>query len=474
MKSGALPMWIWVWFWLPTCGGGTVLPKSPNGVHGSHETDAHAHFDVHPEPTPSLFQFNNDYDSARADAELHLRPLFILMTATWCEPCAILHRNILTDPRLSDLLSQFTLLSADIDSEAAFEAYRLFPVKVWPTGFIVNPCDESVAARLQGFAAVTEMDTFLRRGLRTFRDFITSPEGDFSTVFPKIRSGRHLAGEGKFASAVDAFKDALASMPENSPQRRATSALLVESAANSGRYAECVQAAMSLPSTARLSAQMLIRAASCADLSGSRVKHLYNDWVRPRFLSMITLSDETVVATEKSSAFAFLAAEADERRDLFAAQDFRQRHFDFLKTVLLFSTDEAGISSLEIDRVRLYLKMNQVDALHSLFQTATQQNQRDWRPFYLTAFAEYLSGRYQAAATAADLAYQLAEDPSRLEILWLLADIFSADGDREKELDVLRTMAEYIEVLPGAILSAEQLLHTSARLKKLEAVIEDE
>jgi hypothetical protein len=69
-----------------------------------------------PPETPEL-SWEPDYATALERAKSENRPLFVMMTATWCQPCSMLEAETLNNPWIRHFLSPFVMVKAYEDKE---------------------------------------------------------------------------------------------------------------------------------------------------------------------------------------------------------------------------------------------------------------------------------------------------------------------------------------------------------------------
>jgi thioredoxin-related protein len=93
--------------------------------------------------------WEKDYATALAKAKTQKRPLFLMLTATWCGPCKMLERQTLLDPSIRDGLKEFVWVQA-FEDEKLNKKFQLsgYPTLVW-----VDSTTERVLAQSSGYQA---------------------------------------------------------------------------------------------------------------------------------------------------------------------------------------------------------------------------------------------------------------------------------------------------------------------------------
>jgi thiol-disulfide isomerase/thioredoxin len=88
-----------------------------------------------------------DYASALAKAKTEKRPLFVMLTATWCGPCKALESKTLTDPAIRSGLKEFVWVQAYEDKALD----KKFDSGGYPTLVFLDVDKEQVVARSTGY-----------------------------------------------------------------------------------------------------------------------------------------------------------------------------------------------------------------------------------------------------------------------------------------------------------------------------------
>jgi thiol-disulfide isomerase/thioredoxin len=104
------------------------------------------------EPTPAKAEsrenlpWEADYATALAKARAENRPLFLMLTATWCGPCKVLERQTLTTPAVRAGLNEFVWVQAFEDKTLD----KKFGASGYPTLVFLDPSTEKVIGRSSG------------------------------------------------------------------------------------------------------------------------------------------------------------------------------------------------------------------------------------------------------------------------------------------------------------------------------------
>src|SRR6516162_6401272 len=111
---------------------------------------------------------------------------------------------VLTDESLKRYAGQFVWLSIDTEKASNADFLKKFPVQAWPSFYVVNPKDETVAIRWVGGATLPQLQKLLADATKTSQR---------SGVGQALARADRLYGEGKNAEAADAYREALRLAP---------------------------------------------------------------------------------------------------------------------------------------------------------------------------------------------------------------------------------------------------------------------
>ncbi len=446
---------------MASCSGATppIERKLPN-AHSDHN---------HTRPSFSpAHQFTDDFEGARADAEQNRRPLLLIMTAVWCEACKILENEVLAHPNLQATMAKLTVATVDIENAKAEDAYRRFPVSLWPTVILVNPFDETALSRLSGFVPLSQLRTFLETGILAFEEFLQRSSDAPAEVFVRIRQGRSLCLNGEYEAGAREFDRARSALPVDAPLYATVLRLEVESRNAAGNFETCVHLA---PLSAALTSQsvpVILSSAACAAHVDSVLREKFYEKAKGALTAVAGGTVPEVSNEDRSRAFRILEDRARAEGDASTRASLLERHLAFLAAVPALSSEWNGLLPIEDDRIYVYSACGENRSLEALYKTWNDAHPNDGRALYYLAKIAFDARALQRAAELADTAFQHTADPTRLEVMWLLYHIFGAMKDRDRQADVRRTMAEYIEMLPRAVFTSEQLRRTQDMIKEIK------
>jgi thiol-disulfide isomerase/thioredoxin len=105
--------------------------------------------------TGEKLPWETDYATALAKAKTEKRPLFLMLTATWCGPCKSLESKTLTDPAIRSGLKEFVWVQAFEDKALD----KKFEIGGYPTLVFLDVVKDQVVARSMGYEAANSFLT---------------------------------------------------------------------------------------------------------------------------------------------------------------------------------------------------------------------------------------------------------------------------------------------------------------------------
>src|SRR5262249_46495967 len=116
---------------------------------------------------------------------------------------------VFTDESLKRYAGQFVWLSINTEKADSAAFLTKFPVQAWPSFFVVDSKNESVAIRWVGGATVPQLQKLLTNATKSMHR---------SAVGEALARADHLYGEGKNAEAAEAYHETLRLAPQGWPE----------------------------------------------------------------------------------------------------------------------------------------------------------------------------------------------------------------------------------------------------------------
>jgi thioredoxin-related protein len=123
--------------------------------------------------------WEKDFETAKAKAVEQNKPLFVMMTATWCGPCKKLEAETLPNKRIQEALNDFIWVQAfeDKDVESKYQCNG------YPTLVFVDANSDKVFSRSVGYQPV---NTFLRTAIQARKNGNLSLSDELKELESKI------------------------------------------------------------------------------------------------------------------------------------------------------------------------------------------------------------------------------------------------------------------------------------------------
>ncbi len=353
---------------------------------------------------------------------------------------------VFTDEALAKHAGQFVWLSIDTEKTQNAPFAKKFPIRAWPSFYVIDPNKETVALRWVGGATVPQLE-------KIFADGTRAAGGSGAGVSGALAKADALYGEGDYAAAGKAFREALGQLSPKSPQyARVVDSLLF-----------CDQAIKDEPACVTLAREAFPRlrhAASAANVAGSGLD------------CAMALPDgapgrgETIAAFEKDVrtvlADRSLVLAADDRSALYGslvsareeAKDAASAHTVALAWVADLDGEAARAktaeqrTALDPDRLNAFLAAGEVEKAIPMLEASQREFPQDYNPPARLALVYLELKQYDTALAASDRALALVYGPRKLRVLAVRADIYKGMGNAAGARKTVEEALAYAQALP--------------------------
>jgi hypothetical protein len=372
---------------------------------------------------------------------------------------------VFTDKALAKHAGQFVWLSIDTEKAKNAAFSRKYPIRAWPSLYVIDPDKERIALRWVGGATVAQLE-------RLFADGKAAVKGTGADSAAALAQADELYGEGRYKEAAGPYREALWVMAPNDPQYgRVVESLLF-----------CFQTLHDDSECAKLAREAMPRlreTASAANLAGSGLDCALG-------LSADAPGRAEAVAAFEGDARAVLADPklkfaADDRSALYSsvvsaredAKDADGAHR--LAVQWAAELDEAAArastpeqrAALDPNRLSAFEAAGQLEKAIPMLEKSEKDLPNDYNPPARLAFVYLKLKRYDAALAAADRALARVYGPRRIRVLSTIADIQQGQGDRAAARKTLEEALAFAQALPEGQRSEDQV---ASLKKKLDAV----
>ena len=118
---------------------------------------------------------------------------------------------VFTDKALAKHAGQFVWLSIDTEKTKNAAFSKKYPIKAWPSFYVIDPAKERIALRWVGGATVTQLEKLFAEGTQAVK-------GNKAGSATALAQADVLYGEGRYREAAGAYRDALKAMTPKDPQ----------------------------------------------------------------------------------------------------------------------------------------------------------------------------------------------------------------------------------------------------------------
>lgn len=372
---------------------------------------------------------------------------------------------VFTDKALTRRAGQFVWLSIDTERAQNAAFMKKYPIRAWPSFYVIDPVKEAITLRWVGGATVAELGKLFDEEARK------AGAGKPSEALARADA---LYSEGKYAESIPAYQEALGTMSKSARSYpRAVEALLF-SLSVARQQAECVAVARSAMATVRPTAAAAVVAGSgldCALRLPADASGRAGDVAAFEKDALAVLADPTLhlVADDRSALYGSLVDAREDAHDAAGAQRLANEWVAELDRAALAAKTPEQWTALDPDRLNAFDAAGQIEKAIPMLEKSEKEFPNDYNPPARLALVYLKLKRYDDALAASDHALAKVYGPRKLRVLAVRADIYKAMGD---EAAVRRTVEEavsYADALPAGQRSEAQVAALRKELEGLEA-----
>lgn len=395
---------------------------------------------------------NDDWSAALAKAKATQRPLVVDLWAPWCHTCLAMQHYVLNDPSMAALADRFVWLALDTDKPQNAAALKIVKPEVWPTFYVVDPTDSSIAARHAGGANLDQVRELLRRGEAAMR---ASQKGlKDGTPISWLQKADRLATAGDYAGAHKAYSAAVKAAPAGWDRVPETLVAQIRCLYRQKAYQACGElAAKSAKLAAKGHSVAGVDFGVYADICTSKQA---NDALNKQVWMALagTLGGLTADAAaplsidDRSEGLRVLRSVRSKLGDKTGAEAAARAQKKLLDDAVAASRSAEMAMTWGWPRQEVYRFLGEEAALIPWFQGLAKALPTEYDPPYRLASALLNAGRKDDALAAARQAERLAYGPRKGRVLGVIATILEARGDAPAQLAVLEAMLKHYQDLP--------------------------
>lgn len=385
----------------------------------------------------------DDWPRALAEAKREKKLVFVDAWAPWCHSCQSMRVNVLHDPSLAPMASEFVWLALDTEKDENASFVSRFTNDAWPTLWVIDAEHDKAVLKWAGTATAPELIELLRA--------VKTGGADSEATMAFVRAS-HAAAWGEKEEAERGYRAAIAAASPTHPHRgRAVEALVGMLAARDAE-AECAEVALregpSLPAgTSR--ATVLAEGLGCAreakrpDLSAGLVKAAEEALVDP---------DPRTLPDDRHAMYEELFETKKAAGDAAGAKAVAERWVSYLDGEAGHAKTKEARAALDPDRLLAYLALGAPDRAIPMLTESERDFPQDYNPPARLALVYLEKKDLEQAQAAIDRAITRVYGPRAMRVFLTAADIAKARGDHAAErraLEQALARTEHASLSPG-------------------------
>lgn len=372
---------------------------------------------------------------------------------------------VFTDKALAKHAGQFVWLSIDTEKAKNAAFSRKYPIRAWPSLYVIDPDKERIALRWVGGATVAQLE-------KLFADGERAVQGAGADSAAALARADALYAEGRYKEAAGPYRDALRAMaPNDSQYGRAVESLLF-SLQTLHDDSECAR-------LAREAMPRLRETVSAANLAGSgldcalalpadapgraEAASAFEGDVR----AVLADPKLKLAADDRSALYSSLVSAREDAKDADGARRLADQWVAELDLAAARAATPEQRTALDPNRLSALEAAGRLERAIPMLEQSEKDFPEDYNPPARLAFVYLKLKRYDEGLVAADRALAKVYGPRRIRVLSTIADIQQGQGDRAAARKTLEEALAFAQALPEGQRSEEQV---ASLKKKLDAV----
>jgi tetratricopeptide (TPR) repeat protein len=415
------------------------------------------------EPIPWI---HDDFAGALARAKAEKKPLVVDTWAPWCHSCLSMQHFVFTDPSLAPLAGRFVWLALDTEKPTAADFLATYTVEVWPTFYVLDPADASVAGRYLGSMSIGQLRTFLDDSERAVQLGHKMKPGDPLALLRAADQAR-LAGHADEARKL--YAAARAKAPAGWPRLPEAVEGEMMALRELKDWGGCVDLGLATldktgngPNAAD-SADIALGCAENLPAGDARVDKLRHRAL-DRLLALVNDARAPLAADDRGDMWRMIQGVREDLHDAAGAREAARARLALLDDAAARAPDAQAASTFDWARAQSLLDLDRGPEAVRLLEKSEAALPDDYNPPARLARVHYTMKAYGEALAAVDRALVRAYGPRKGGIYLLKADILDKQGRRDEARKVVEEDIAYLEALPGkdprAVAAAKKKLET--------------
>jgi tetratricopeptide (TPR) repeat protein len=371
-----------------------------------------------------------------------------------------------TDKSLTRHAGRFVWLSLDLEKARNAAARQRLRISAFPTFYVVDPADTSVAIRWLGSASLPQLERLFEDGELAVRGGARGPALDALVAADRAH------GAEKFAEACAQYRRALAAAPGDWPAygRTVESFMFAysqaDSALSSVRLAdETWPRVRGTPSAAIVASLALDAAVELPDSLPGR-----GDWLaRYEAACHEVLRDGSlpVLPDDRSGIFFSLESAREAVGDSAGLLTLRERHLAMLEAEADRAEGPEKRAVYDSHRLSLYIELGRPENAIPMLEQSRRDFPDDYNPPQRLATAYKAMKRWPEALAASTEAMRRAYGPRQFLVFNTRADIQLGMADTIAARQTLLAAVALAEKMPEGLKSAGTIRSLRSRIEKV-------
>jgi tetratricopeptide (TPR) repeat protein len=370
---------------------------------------------------------------------------------------------VFTDKALTKHAGQFVWLSIDTEKAQNAEFLKKYPIRSWPSLYVIDPRKEEILLRWVGAADVPRLEKLFAEGRRSY--------GAAENEGGDLARADKLYGQGKYAESVPAYRTALKGIPESDPRWARASQSLLYALSATRQNAECT--ALALDAYPKLrgtlnGADFAAGGLDCALRLAPEAKERTGSVARLEQASKESLADPKIplAADDRSALYGSLFDAREDAKDAAGAAAVANEWVADLDARAARAQTNEQRTAMDSNRLVAYEAAGKIEMAIPMLERSQREFPKDYNPPSRLAVVYQKLGRWDEALAASDRALTLVYGPRRVVVLLSRARIYGGKGDAAMAKKTLEDALAFAKSLPEGQRSEQRIADIEKWLKE--------
>jgi hypothetical protein len=354
---------------------------------------------------------------------------------------------VFTDKALERQAGRFVWLSVNTEKRENAALLGKFPVKVWPSFFVIDPATEKIVFRWVGGATTPQM-------VKILDDGAAAAGAGKKAAGALLANADRLFAEGKNAEAATAYGDALRTLRKDSPSYPRAVESLLYALSSTNQPEACATAA-------RDAFPNLKTSSSAANVAGSGLDCALSmkegDPGKAGLVAALAADARRVLdgpkaglaADDVSAVYQTVAEERKAAKDEAGEKKVLEAWLAYLEEQAAAAKTPAARTVFDAHLTTVCLALGRPERAVPALLASEKDFPDDYNPPQRLAILYGAMKKFDEALAASDRAMSLAYGPRKLVVYRTRVDLLKKKGDPDAARKTLQEMLAYAEALPA-------------------------